>query len=54
MSTLVTEGAHETAGENEEFDEIFGRIQERQIEYFTDPAGEQRGEITHRFGGRGN
>jgi catechol 2,3-dioxygenase-like lactoylglutathione lyase family enzyme len=36
-----------------EFDEIFGRIQERQLDYFADPAGQQRGEINHHFGGRG-
>ena len=37
----------------DEFDEIFGRIQERQLEYFADPAGQQPGEIYHHFGGRG-
>jgi hypothetical protein len=54
VSTLVTEGARETVGENEEFDEIVGRIQDRHIEYFADPAAQQRGQITRHFGGRGD
>ena len=37
----------------DEFDEIFGRIQERELEYFADPAGKEPGEIYHHFGGRG-
>ena len=37
----------------DEFDEIFGRIQERKLEYFADPAGQEPGEIYHHFGGRG-
>ena len=36
-----------------EFDAIFGRIQERGIEYFADPHGDEPGEINHHFGGRG-
>ncbi len=41
---LVSEG---------EFDEIFGRIEARDIPYYADPAGHQRGEINHHDGGRG-
>jgi catechol 2,3-dioxygenase-like lactoylglutathione lyase family enzyme len=36
-----------------EFDEIFGRIQERRLEYFADPAGHEAGEINRHYGGRG-
>lgn len=38
---------------DEEFDAIFGRIQERGLEYFADPGGNQPGEINHHYGGRG-
>ena len=41
---LVSEG---------EFDEIFGRIQERRLEYWADPGRTQPGEINRYFGGRG-
>jgi catechol 2,3-dioxygenase-like lactoylglutathione lyase family enzyme len=37
----------------EEFDEIFGRIQERGLDYYADPGGKQKGEINHHDGGRG-
>jgi catechol 2,3-dioxygenase-like lactoylglutathione lyase family enzyme len=37
----------------EEFDEIFGRIRDRGLEYFADPAAQHRGEINHHDGGRG-
>lgn len=36
-----------------EFDEIFGRIQERGLDHFADPGGNEPGEINHHFGGRG-
>jgi catechol 2,3-dioxygenase-like lactoylglutathione lyase family enzyme len=36
-----------------EFDEIFGRIKERGLEYWADPAQQRPGEINHRDGGRG-
>jgi catechol 2,3-dioxygenase-like lactoylglutathione lyase family enzyme len=36
-----------------EFDEIFGRIQERGLDYFADPGGQQKGEINGHYGGRG-
>ena len=36
-----------------QFDEIFGRIQERPIPYYADPAGTREGEINTRDGGRG-
>jgi catechol 2,3-dioxygenase-like lactoylglutathione lyase family enzyme len=36
-----------------EFDEIFGRIKERQLSYRADPAGNIPGEINHHDGGRG-
>jgi catechol 2,3-dioxygenase-like lactoylglutathione lyase family enzyme len=36
-----------------EFDEIFGRLQERKLEYWADPGQKQRGQINTHFGGRG-
>ena len=36
-----------------EFDEIFGRIRERQLPYWADPGQTQLGEINHHDGGRG-
>jgi catechol 2,3-dioxygenase-like lactoylglutathione lyase family enzyme len=36
-----------------EFDEIFGRIQARDLDYFADPHGDAKGEINHGDGGRG-
>jgi catechol 2,3-dioxygenase-like lactoylglutathione lyase family enzyme len=36
-----------------EFDEIFGRIHERSLPYWADPAKTQAGEINHHDGGRG-
>lgn len=36
-----------------EFDEIFGRILERGIDFYADPAGTRQGEINHGDGGRG-
>lgn len=36
-----------------EFDEIFGRMQERKLEYWADPARSQPGEINRHDGGRG-
>ena len=41
---LVSEG---------EFDEIFGRIKERKLAYWADPARRERGKINTRDGGRG-
>ena len=37
----------------DEFDEIFGRIQERGIDYWADPSRDHPGEINHGDGGRG-
>src|SRR5688500_2716132 len=37
----------------EDFDAIFGRIQERGLEYFADPHATQPGEINTHDGGRG-
>lgn len=37
----------------DEFDAIFGRIQERGLTYWADPARTKSGEINHRDGGRG-
>jgi catechol 2,3-dioxygenase-like lactoylglutathione lyase family enzyme len=37
----------------DDFDAIFGRVTERGLDYFADPAGRQRGEINHGDGGRG-
>ena len=36
-----------------EFDEIFGRIRERRLEYWADPFKKRPGEINHNDGGRG-
>ena len=36
-----------------EFDEIFGRIQQRRIDYWADPGRHQPGEINRHDGGRG-
>jgi catechol 2,3-dioxygenase-like lactoylglutathione lyase family enzyme len=36
-----------------EFDEIFGRIRERGLDHWADPAKQQPGTINHHFGGRG-
>ena len=36
-----------------EFDEIFGRVRERSLPYWADPAQSQPGEINHNDGGRG-
>lgn len=36
-----------------EFDEIFGRIQDRGLQYWADPAHQLPGEINHHDGGRG-
>lgn len=37
----------------QEFDEIFGRIQARGIDYWADPHQQQKGRINHHDGGRG-
>jgi len=37
----------------EEFDQIFGRIQQRKLKYWADPGQRQEGEINRHFGGRG-
>jgi catechol 2,3-dioxygenase-like lactoylglutathione lyase family enzyme len=36
-----------------EFDEIFGRIQQRGLPYWADPAGREPGKINRNDGGRG-
>ena len=36
-----------------EFDEIFGRIRERGIDYWADPGQRRKGEVNRRDGGRG-
>lgn len=36
-----------------EFDEIFGRIRERKLQYWADPMAQRPGEINHHDGGRG-
>ncbi|WP_329253566.1 VOC family protein [Actinoallomurus sp. NBC_01490] len=38
---------------DEEFDAIFGRIQNAGIDYYADPAHHEEGQINHRDGGRG-
>ncbi|HEY4265581.1 MAG TPA: VOC family protein [Micropepsaceae bacterium] len=37
---------------DEEFDPIFGRIQERGLEYWADPGKSHAGKLNHRDGGR--
>ncbi len=37
----------------DEFDEIFGRVRERGLEYWADPAQSQAGRINRNDGGRG-
>jgi len=37
----------------DEFDQIFGRIQERGFDYYADPHQQQPGEVNHGDGGRG-
>jgi extradiol dioxygenase family protein len=37
----------------DEFDQIFGRIQAAGLDYFADPAGRMKGEINRHDGGRG-
>ena len=37
----------------EEFDQIWGRIKERGIQFYADPARQVPGEISHNDGGRG-
>jgi catechol 2,3-dioxygenase-like lactoylglutathione lyase family enzyme len=37
----------------EEFDAIFARVQERELEYWADPMRSRPGEINHNDGGRG-
>lgn len=37
----------------DEFDEIFGRIQSRDLPYWADPGRRRPGEINHNDGGRG-
>jgi catechol 2,3-dioxygenase-like lactoylglutathione lyase family enzyme len=36
-----------------EFDQIFGRIQQRGLDYWADPAQSRQGKINHHDGGRG-
>ena len=37
----------------DDFDEIFGRIRDRELSYWADPGQKQSGEINHHDGGRG-
>jgi hypothetical protein len=36
-----------------EFDQIFGRIRERDLSYWADPGKRRKGEINRHYGGRG-
>ncbi|MEU6959661.1 VOC family protein [Streptomyces chrestomyceticus] len=38
---------------DEEFDAIFGRIQQRSVRYWADPYRTKEGQINHHWGGRG-
>lgn len=37
----------------DEFDQIWGRIKERDLDYWADPRAQRKGEINHHDGGRG-
>lgn len=37
----------------DEFDQIFGRVQAAGLDYYADPAGQMKGEINRHDGGRG-
>ena len=37
----------------QEFDEIFARVQKRKLKYWADPGMKQEGEINRHYGGRG-
>ena len=37
----------------DEFDQIWGRIKERDLDFWADPGAVRKGEINHRDGGRG-
>jgi len=36
-----------------EFDQIFGRVKARKLDYWADPGRSEKGKINHHFGGRG-
>ena len=38
---------------DDDFDQAFGRIRERGLEFWADPRRQQPGEINHLYGGRG-
>ena len=38
---------------DKEFDQIFGRVKQRGLEYYADPTMKQAGAINRHFGGRG-
>ena len=38
---------------DQEFDQIYGRIQDKKLKYWADPHMSQEGKINHHFGGRG-
>lgn len=38
---------------DEDFDAVYGRIRDRNLDHWADPARTQPGEINHHFGGRG-
>ena len=38
---------------DKEFDQIFGRIKERKLDYWADPGQKEKGRINRHFGGRG-
>ena len=39
--------------DEDDFDQIFGRVRERGLDYWADPAQRRSGEINHNDGGRG-
>ncbi len=57
---FMAAGAHDIVGQHyaflvseDEFDEIWGRIRERGLDFYADPHAHQKGEINHHDGGRG-
>ncbi len=64
LSNAVSLDFHDTDGEiasqhyafligEHEFDQVFGRIQERGVQYWADPGQSRAGEINRHDGGRG-
>src|SRR5271163_1459242 len=53
MDGVITPQHYAFLISEDEFDEIFGRIRQRDIEYWADPGLRERGEVNRADGGRG-